>query len=83
METIQFKMCPYNLQADWIKQAYLIKFKRKTKAKIYEYTSGKFRVEIGGLCWDKDTLEECKQEVISNNESFLGFLGLSAKIEIV
>lgn len=84
METIEFTLaCNNKLKADWIKRAYLVKHKRKTMAKIYEYTGGTFRVEINGIAWDKKNLDECREQVVENYSFFLDALGCAAKIRIV
>lgn len=84
METIEFTLaCNSRLKADRIKRAYLVKHKRKTMAKIHEYTDGGFRVEINGIAWDKKSLDECREQVVENYAFFLDVLGWPAKIRIV
>lgn len=84
IETIEFILSHNNnLKGDSIKQAYLVKHKRKIKARISEYTSGKFRVEINSLSWDKENFEQCKQQVIENYSSLLEAINKPAKIKII
>lgn len=83
VEILEFVMSlNNNLKADWIKQAYYIKFKRKIQAKIIEYKNGKFKVEINNLSWDKDNFEQCKQQIIENYSTLFDALNKNVIIKI-
>lgn len=60
------------------------KYKRKSiKKKINQKDEGEFAVSMNGFQWIKDSMEDAKQFVIDQTESFLSMLGYLVKAEMV
>ena len=64
-----------------------IKNGRKNHAEIYLLRSGgdigRYQICLNGFAFYRDSLEEAKEFVINQTESFLNFLNFNTKVEIV